>query len=71
LVVEQREDGSLAVDLQGRFRQVMFARLDAAGKLSVDHTVPLELLLGVGGPAPRCSEVDSAAAAAGGDDARR
>ena len=43
LVVDMQPDGSGVVDLQGRFQQLVIARLDAGGKLSVGHTVPFAI----------------------------
>jgi hypothetical protein len=72
LVVEYRPDGSFHVDLQGRFRQAMFARVDAAGKVTVDHVIPLQAWSPASGAAAACREPenDSLAIIGGGDASR-
>ena len=40
LFEEELPNGGFRVDLQGRFRQVVFARLEASGELSVSHEIP-------------------------------
>jgi hypothetical protein len=64
LVQEAVPGGGVRIHLQGRFRQVVFARVDERGEVSVDHQLPLALWLALdsGGA---CREADAGAMEAG------
>ena len=72
LVEEELPEGGYRLDLQGRFRQVVFARVGADGQAAVSHALPLELLLEPTGAAASCRESGEEFRNVSGDgDARR
>ena len=60
LYEEAMPDGGVGVDLQGRFRQLVFARLGPDGKVVVGHSLPLPLILEPSGEAAACRPVEVA-----------